>query len=76
MRELKEENMEKKLNLPIIKGDPMPSPVLNIDDYLEFVAETLRYFVDPNSIREEMEQEKQVPFIPFSIKPKPGKSER
>ena len=29
--------MKAKLNFPVIKGDPMPPPVLSMDQYADFV---------------------------------------
>lgn len=52
----------KKLNFPILKGDPMPPPVLSMDEYADFVEFYLETFRGQEEDEAGEENKIRVPF--------------
>lgn len=56
----------KKLNFPILKGNPMPPPVLSMDEYADFVQFYIENLLDRESY--EKERAKGRITVPFKLK--------
>lgn len=57
---------EPELKFPVIKGNPMPPPVLSMDQYVEFVQFFVQHLMDRKAYEED--RKLSVVNVPFRLK--------
>ena len=55
-----------KLKFPIIKGDPMPPPILSMDRYVRFVEMFIQSFLNRKDYEEQ--KKRSVVTVPFKLR--------